>query len=163
MTTTAPEAPARRFRIVGTTDEVTACDCCGKSKLKSTVELFELDADGDEVAGPLYFGVTCAARAAAREVRAVRGDVAAADRARETAAREARQRVEGERRAAWRFWLQQHSPITSWGDEHEQIGHAARKHGIAFESDPRGRPGVPRIGLEFARVREALETLAGLA
>ena len=161
MTTAAPEAPARLFRVVGTTDEVNACDCCGKTKLKSTVELFELDANGNDVADqPVYFGVTCAARAMHREVKAVRSDVLAADRAREAAARAAKYAAERVRREAWLYWLRQHSPITVWGDEHAQIGHAARKHGIDFVE---GRtPGVPQLGHEFLRVLHALQALAGV-
>jgi len=161
MTTAASEAPARLFRVVGTTDEVNACDCCGKTKLKSTVELFELDADGNDVADqPVYFGVTCAARAMHREVKAVRSDVLAADRAREAAARAAKYAAERERREAWLYWLDQQGPASARREEHVQIGHAARKHGIDFVE---GRvPGVPQIGREFTRVLRALEALAGV-
>ena len=160
MTTTALEAHSRLFRVVGTSDEVNACDCCGKTKLKSTVELFELDADGNDVADhPVYFGVTCAARAMHREVKAVRSDVLTADRAREAAARAAKWAAERERRETWLHWLQQHSPITVWGDEHKQIGHAARKHPVDLVAR-QGTPGVPQIGREFFRVFHVLQAMA---
>jgi len=45
------------YKIHGITDEVTTCDCCGKSKLSRTVGL---ENESGEV---LYFGTTCAARA----------------------------------------------------------------------------------------------------
>lgn len=93
---------ARAFRILGTTDEVDACDCCGKTGLKSTVAVVELDADGNELTGDtLYFGCTCAARAARREVKDVRRDAAAEDRAREEAERLARAERARRSHAAW--------------------------------------------------------------
>lgn len=42
--------------FLGTSDEVSTCDCCGKSGLKRTVAL---ERDGETV----YFGTTCASRA----------------------------------------------------------------------------------------------------
>lgn len=45
----------KRFVVLGISDEVTACDCCGKTGLKRTVAMTE---DGDNV---LFFGCTCAA------------------------------------------------------------------------------------------------------
>jgi hypothetical protein len=153
-------ASSPKFRIVGTTDEVTSCDCCGKTELKSTVELWELDADGNDLGDqPVYFGVTCAARAMRREVKEVRRDVRTADQVREAAARAAKYAAEKAREDAWRYWLNQHSPITTWGDTHTQIGHAARAHGIDFVE---GAPGVPQLGEEFFRVWHALRALAGL-
>lgn len=46
------------YRLVGINDEVTTCECCGKSNLKCTVVL---GTDGGEV----RFGRDCAARALA--------------------------------------------------------------------------------------------------
>jgi len=42
-------------RIVGTSDDVNACDCCGRSDLKRTVAI--MNADGEVN----HFGTTCAA------------------------------------------------------------------------------------------------------
>lgn len=53
---------------LGTSDEVTTCDCCGKRDLKSTVALCI-----GEAVDPVFYGVSCAAKAlkvAAKEVRA---------------------------------------------------------------------------------------------
>lgn len=50
-----------RFVFLGITDEVTACDCCGRSNLKSTVAF--------DVAGEIvHYGSTCAARHTGRKV-----------------------------------------------------------------------------------------------
>lgn len=46
------------YRILGVNDEVTVCECCGKSNLKCTVVL----TNGD---GEVHFGRDCAARAMA--------------------------------------------------------------------------------------------------
>lgn len=42
---------------LGLTDEVTTCECCGKSELKATVALETLDG------GIVHYGTTCATRA----------------------------------------------------------------------------------------------------
>lgn len=58
MATTAP-----RFRYLGTTDDTTTCERCGREELRSTVVLVMLDADGNPDGDALYYGSTCAARA----------------------------------------------------------------------------------------------------
>jgi hypothetical protein len=64
----------QRYRYEGTSDEVTACECCGKTGLKSTVAITDLDTDQT-----LYFGTTCAARALRVQVADVRAGTRAAD------------------------------------------------------------------------------------
>lgn len=59
---TTNEAPAR-WRYIGTTDESTECEKCGKTELRSTVMIVPLDVDGNDEGDPVYFGSTCAARA----------------------------------------------------------------------------------------------------
>lgn len=49
------------LRILGVNDEVTTCECCGKSNLKLTVVL----TDGE---GERHYGRDCAARALAPRV-----------------------------------------------------------------------------------------------
>lgn len=58
---------------LGTTDEVTTCDCCGKKDLKGTVALSINDSD------PVYFGCTCAARALGRTTKEVKTESRKAD------------------------------------------------------------------------------------
>lgn len=87
MDTTAAAA-----RFLGTTDEVDACDCCGRTGLKSTVALV-LDGEDREV----YFGVVCAARALSMPAKDVRKAAKRADDERwaaECAAREAAREAE---------------------------------------------------------------------
>ncbi len=82
------------MRYLGTTDEVDACDCCGRKDLKSTVAI-ETD-DGQTV----YYGVTCAAKALKTTAKAVKAGAKAADEAARSAieaARVARQRADTER------------------------------------------------------------------
>ncbi len=53
-------------KILGTSDDVTACDCCGRTDLKFTVALDVLDAEGGETGDVVHFGCVCAARALGR-------------------------------------------------------------------------------------------------
>jgi hypothetical protein len=66
----------RQFQFLGTTDEHTSCDCCGKKDLKSTVAIRNLETGED-----LFFGVTCAARALNLQVAEVRKGTSTADKA----------------------------------------------------------------------------------
>lgn len=73
------------FKILGITDERTACECCGKTGLKKTVAL---DKDGVVV----YFGTDCAAlalmgRKTAGNRKAVETKAAAIDLARRLVAK----------------------------------------------------------------------------
>ena len=86
-TNTAPAAPA--FRVLGTTDEITACEHCGRVDLKGTIILGALDVDGN-VEGVTYFGAVCGARAAGWTVKDLRKAAGEADRARREAERAAR-------------------------------------------------------------------------
>ncbi|WP_369147106.1 hypothetical protein [Streptomyces sp. R44] len=91
----------KAYKILGTTDDVTTCELCGRDELKGTVTLCPLDVDGNEDGDAVYFGVSCAAKAAGWTQREVRAGVKAAD----TAKREAER---AERDAAWsarREWL----------------------------------------------------------
>lgn len=80
------------MKYLGTTDDVTTCECCGKANLKSTVAI-EMQ-DGSD---PVYFGVTCAARAlktSAKEVKAGAKQADDAKREAEMAAKRARDEAE---------------------------------------------------------------------
>jgi len=89
-----------RYTFLGTTDEHTTCDCCGKKDLKSTVAIRNLETGED-----LFFGVTCAARALKLQVAEVRKGAADADRA-ESERKEAARRAAAEAESArWTAFL----------------------------------------------------------
>jgi hypothetical protein len=73
-------APAKVFKVLGTTDEVTECEHCGRVDLKGTIILGYLDADGN-VESTTYFGAVCGARAAGWTTKDIRKAATAADRA----------------------------------------------------------------------------------
>lgn len=77
------------FKVLGTTDEVTECEHCGRVDLKGTIRLGALDEDGN-VEGVTYFGAVCGARAAGWTTKEIRRSAGAADRAAAEAEREAR-------------------------------------------------------------------------
>lgn len=72
------------YRVIGSTNDITTCEYCGRDELKGTVVLAILDADGN-TEGTVYFGTGCAATAGRRTVKEIREDVKAADRARHEA------------------------------------------------------------------------------
>ena len=86
--------------VLGTCDDVSSCDCCGRQNLKRTVALHN-SVTGEDV----FFGTTCAARAlkwTTKEVRSAVKDADARRAAEERAAREAKRRAED---ALWQSFL----------------------------------------------------------
>ena len=63
----------KRFGTRGTTGDITTCDCCGKSDLKSTVIIVGLDEGGTETGDLRHYGSTCAAKALGIAHKAVKG------------------------------------------------------------------------------------------
>lgn len=100
MTQQAAAAAVRKaFRVMGTTDEVTTCEHCGRDELKGTIRLGVLDEDGN-VDDVTYFGAVCGAKAAGWTTCEIRKAASAADRAAAEAARTERQRKADEEYAA---------------------------------------------------------------
>jgi hypothetical protein len=62
------------MKIIGITDEVTSCDCCGKSNLKKTVVL------EDQEGNINYFGQVCASKAAGWSKEYVKEEVKAIEK-----------------------------------------------------------------------------------
>lgn len=79
MTNAAAPATRPAFTVLGTTDEVTECEHCGRVDLKGTIRLGALDVDG-EVEGIAYFGAMCGARAVGWTTKDIRKAATAADR-----------------------------------------------------------------------------------
>jgi hypothetical protein len=92
------------FRVLGTTDDVTTCELCGREELKGTVVLMPLDEDGNDFGEPVYYGSACGAKAAGWTTREVVSAAKKADTERreaERAAREAKDREWTATRDAW--------------------------------------------------------------
>lgn len=89
-----------KYEYLGTTDEVTTCDCCGKTNLKNTVAIRDLD-EGEV----LHFGVTCAARALKVQVADVKKGAADADRQRREEEFRRRDAENRANTALWQEWL----------------------------------------------------------
>lgn len=113
----------KAYKVLGTTDDVTTCDLCGKQELQGTVVLATLDIDGNPESTS-YFGVSCAAKAASWTQRDIRtGIKAAKDEERERQAAERRARDDAEREF-----------LNAWYLEHygtEDLTQAAQRAGIS--------------------------------
>ena len=92
-------------RYLGTTDEVTTCDHCGRSDLKNTVAL-QIGEDAD----PVYYGVTCAAHALKTTVKDVRSASKRADDAKAAAVQAERYRQQKIETDRWFAWLAANAP-----------------------------------------------------
>jgi hypothetical protein len=88
---------------LGTSDDVTTCDCCGRANLKSTVAIQR----EDEV---VYFGVTCAARALKTDAKTVRAGAKSADQARRAQEAHARAAKADADFAQWKAYLDSRCP-----------------------------------------------------
>ena len=107
------------MKFLGNTDEVTACDCCGRSDLKSTVAL---ETEAGEV---VHYGVVCAARALKMPAKEVKAAAKRADDARFEVEQAARRAAAEARAAEWLAFLERHAPgVKDFGgkqDVFEQI------------------------------------------
>lgn len=101
---------AARYRIIGTTDDITTCDACGRTGLTHTIVLAITDPNGD-TDGHVHFGSVCGARAAGMPVRDLLRHADAADRAARAnddthrAARVAANRAREAEQQAFAEWL----------------------------------------------------------
>jgi hypothetical protein len=103
MTTT--QNTTATYRVLGTTDEVTECEHCGRVDLKGTIILGIIDIDGS-VEDRTYFGAVCGARAAGKPVKELRKEAASADFARGAEARRARFLAREAEDAAFLDWCE---------------------------------------------------------
>lgn len=86
MTTTT----RKLYKVLGTTNDVTECEHCGRVELKGTIVLAPLDEDGNVESDPVYFGAVCGAKAAGWTTKDIRKMASKADREAAEAARAAR-------------------------------------------------------------------------
>lgn len=97
--TSTPSTVTRVFRVLGTTDEVTQCQLCGRDELKGTIVL-----EDNATAEIVYYGSSCGARAAGWTTKEIRTAARQADderRAREQAEKQARHDAWIAARDAW--------------------------------------------------------------
>ena len=102
--------------VLGITDDVTVCECCGRDDLKRTVAI---SFDG---AAAVYYGTTCAARSlktTAANVRASARRSMDAKTAAERAERDAAFRAED---ARWQSFLDSRSPGADRFRQIESLG-----------------------------------------
>lgn len=92
-------------RYLGTTDDVTTCDCCGRTGLKNTV-VIEMHDDAE----PLYYGVTCAAHALKTTAKEVRYEAKRADTIKREKKAAERQEEHNKAMAPWYAWLNSQVP-----------------------------------------------------
>jgi hypothetical protein len=102
-------------RYLGTTDDVTTCECCGRTGLKGTVAIILNDAPD-----PVYYGVTCAAHALNTTAKEVRYEAKRADTLKREKERAEREEAQFQFMAAWAAWLDLKVP-TKAGSIFEQI------------------------------------------
>ncbi len=86
------EHPGNGYRVLGTTDDVTTCECCGRKELKGTVAL-QWTLDGEAVGNPVFFGCVCAARAVGESAKTIKAAVKSADDEKAAHLRRARARL----------------------------------------------------------------------
>lgn len=116
-----------RMIAVGTTDDHTTCECCGRTDLKRTVIMRTLDADGNQIAQS-FFGTTCAAKASGRKLSEIKAEAAEGDQAAREAEERARRARARELDAEWQAWLDAHSDAPDRLSQIEDLGGWAAAH-----------------------------------
>ncbi|MGV9546795.1 hypothetical protein [Streptomyces ardesiacus] len=148
----------KAYKVLGTTDDVTTCELCGKQELKGTVALMPLDADGNEDGEACYFGVSCAAKAAGWTLKEVRVGIKAAKE--EALAEERARRIE-EREAekrAYNAWVAE-----TYGSG-ATLKDAVQKHGVAgLWAQFRAAQAAPVVDEEPAEAAPFRETVLRVA
>lgn len=81
------------YRALGTSNDVTKCELCGKEDLRGTLVLAILDADGNQEE-VIYAGSTCGARRLKVKVTALRTAAVVADNRLNRAQEDARERLD---------------------------------------------------------------------
>lgn len=117
------------YRVIGTTEEVNHCECCGRQDLKRTVALLD-----NETGDITYFGTTCAANAAGwtvnettARIRAAEAEARAAEQARQAEARE-------EAGRAYHAWIAQEAGVTAEQVRADYRGIATARFGSCLKA-----------------------------
>ena len=116
-----------RYQYEGTTDEVTACDCCGRTDLKKTVAVTDLDENETR-----YFGTSCVAKMLKVTSAEVRANAKRADDEKAKAARLAERAKQDELNRRWiAFLIEATGGIYDWGHAPDIYQMIQRLGGIA--------------------------------
>lgn len=94
------------LKILGINDEVTVCECCGRTNLKKTVALD----DGSQV---VRYGTECAARALKWSLSQTKRELARVEKEREGAEASRRAAEASRETARWESWLKTTCPAAS--------------------------------------------------
>lgn len=103
---------------MGTTNDVTSCELCGRTDLHHTIVLVPLDADGNDAGAPVYYGSECGSRAAGWKQSEVVKAARTADEAAARAAYAAQKAISDAEEALRDAWFVAQTGKT---DRHDQI------------------------------------------
>lgn len=155
---------AKAFRVLGTTDDVTTCEQCGRADLKSTVVLAALDPEGSED-GVIYAGSDCAAKMAGWTQRDIKDAAKRADRAAAEAlaavTAEADREVTRARDIALAEWVTATYGVPAstrgpWPQMGNVPARTASPYQITTAWAAAGKPGLdPRLDVQFVDARNA--------
>lgn len=115
--TTATATETIGFEILGITDEINACDCCGRTGLKATVEI-----QFDDEPEPVHYGRTCAARYARVKVSVIDAGVRVAQSAARAAAEAERVARSAAETAAWTQFVETRTGLDFGPEAIERLG-----------------------------------------
>lgn len=97
-------------KILGTTDEITTCDMCGREELSRTVVIDHLDADGNSTNERGYYGSDCASKVflGKKTAAGIRKEARDADEKARMAAYNAKRAADNQR------FLDRHAGFYAW-------------------------------------------------
>lgn len=124
--------------ILGTTDEITTCDLCGREGLSHTVVIDHLDAEGNRENELNYYGSDCASKVFlgkkdAKLARSIEREAREADKAKREAEADARRAEAGKRfqeeNAGFYAWATETYgvKIANFGDIYDNLKAVGRK------------------------------------
>lgn len=120
------------YQVIGTTNDVTTCELCGRDELKGTVMLVALDLDGNPDGDPGYFGTSCAATAAGWTQGEVKARVATIKRAAAAAEKkEQAGKAAAARVAFWKARKAEEQAYAAWLKETYPTGSPVKEYGVA--------------------------------
>lgn len=120
------------YQVIGTTNDVTTCELCGRDELKGTVMLVALDLDGNPEGDPSYFGTSCAATAAGWTQGEVKARVAVAKKEAKAAEKKAKaDEAAAARVAFWKARKEEEQAYYAWLKETYPTGSPVKEYGVA--------------------------------